>query len=516
MPIREPNYVICYLCGRKYGTKSITIHEPQCLKKWHLENNKLPKRMQRKPPMKPAAYDALATIGTYGRVDLEKVNEAAFQSAQEQLIPCNICNRTFLPDRLEIHQRSCTASNPARSVQSKGQNVRQRTFVAQGSSSNAQQHERPIGRSHKSDAIKDWDDEMSHKKTKVPQRRKQFQRTEPQFSVDTHLETSGFDDYHIGHGRASRGSGRKTGLRSPSVQPNDNYNMDQGTNYDTVPCPNCGRGFASNRIQKHHTVCVKNQQQRRKVFDSTKQRVQGTEASKFFRPGKSQKAVLQPKSNWRQQHQDFINAIRAAKKVKFHMDNGGKASDLPPPPPSLNPDYVFCQYCTRRFNPTVAERHIPKCKTTVNRPAAPKKRALDVHKERSQEKGPSIEMSSYPSARNDGMFSTGSQRTKSSMAASYDNRKHRYSYQTSVPGSGKMSDSRYLQTKRPSAQSFTRGEAGQNNTRNSATMHQRSGVQKQSLFNTAPMSIGSYSNKGQGNSYGKKYSTSRAGFSKYY
>ena len=29
--IKDPVYVICYICGRKYGTKSIDIHEPQCL-----------------------------------------------------------------------------------------------------------------------------------------------------------------------------------------------------------------------------------------------------------------------------------------------------------------------------------------------------------------------------------------------------------------------------------------------------------------------------------------------------
>lgn len=75
---------------------------------------------------------------------------------------------------------------------------------------------------------------------------------------------------------------------------------------------------------------------------------------------------------------EFINAIRDAKRVTEHMKRGGKASDLPPPVPSENPDYVFCRFCTRRFAPDVAERHIPKCQTTVNRPAPPKQRALHI------------------------------------------------------------------------------------------------------------------------------------------
>jgi hypothetical protein len=45
--------VVCYICGREYGTKSISIHEPQCLKKWHNENNLLPKELRRPEPKKP-------------------------------------------------------------------------------------------------------------------------------------------------------------------------------------------------------------------------------------------------------------------------------------------------------------------------------------------------------------------------------------------------------------------------------------------------------------------------------
>ena len=45
--------MVCYLCGREFGSKSISIHEPQCLEKWKIENNKLPKHQQRPPPKKP-------------------------------------------------------------------------------------------------------------------------------------------------------------------------------------------------------------------------------------------------------------------------------------------------------------------------------------------------------------------------------------------------------------------------------------------------------------------------------
>ncbi|KAG8456262.1 hypothetical protein GDO86_002159 [Hymenochirus boettgeri] len=101
--LKQPPSVVCYICGREFGTKSISIHEPQCLQKWHLENDKLSKNLQRPEPEKPE----IRSIGGKGSYDLVALNEAAWQSAQRQLIPCDICGRTFLPDRLLVHQRSC-------------------------------------------------------------------------------------------------------------------------------------------------------------------------------------------------------------------------------------------------------------------------------------------------------------------------------------------------------------------------------------------------------------------------
>ncbi|XP_078253140.1 zinc finger protein 474-like [Rhinoraja longicauda] len=100
---RRPRTVVCYLCGREYGTTSISIHEPQCLQKWHIENDKLPRHLRRPEPKKPEVLPIKGT-GTY---DVDALNEAAWRSSQAQLVPCDICGRTFLPDRLIVHQRSC-------------------------------------------------------------------------------------------------------------------------------------------------------------------------------------------------------------------------------------------------------------------------------------------------------------------------------------------------------------------------------------------------------------------------
>ena len=38
---------------------------------------------------------------------LEIYNEAAFKNYNDNLEPCHNCGRTFLPDRLVVHLRSC-------------------------------------------------------------------------------------------------------------------------------------------------------------------------------------------------------------------------------------------------------------------------------------------------------------------------------------------------------------------------------------------------------------------------
>ncbi|XP_004586659.2 zinc finger protein 474 isoform X2 [Ochotona princeps] len=101
IPARRPAFRVCYICGREFGSQSLTIHEPQCLEKWHTENNKLPKHLRRPEPSKP---QSLGSSGTYS---LQEAPEAVFQGTQAQLAPCEVCGRTFLPDRLLVHQRSC-------------------------------------------------------------------------------------------------------------------------------------------------------------------------------------------------------------------------------------------------------------------------------------------------------------------------------------------------------------------------------------------------------------------------
>ncbi|CAL1292666.1 unnamed protein product [Larinioides sclopetarius] len=103
---RRPPTIVCYICGRQFGTKSIGLHEPHCMKKWHLENDKLPKNLRRAEPKKPEVI-----LRGDGSFDTAAMSEAAWQMHLQQLIPCENCGRTFLPDRLEVHLKGCHGDN---------------------------------------------------------------------------------------------------------------------------------------------------------------------------------------------------------------------------------------------------------------------------------------------------------------------------------------------------------------------------------------------------------------------
>ncbi|XP_064189237.1 zinc finger C2HC domain-containing protein 1A isoform X1 [Anguilla rostrata] len=145
-------------------------------------------------------------------------------------------------------------------------------------------------------------------------------------------------------------------------------------NEDLIACKICGRSFYSGVLKKHYPICQKSAAKRRKVFDSSRQRAEGTDIStvKPLKPKlhstscKSDKPEPPKKqSNWRRKHEEFIATIRAAKGITQVMKDGGPLP--PPPPPSYDPDYIQCPYCQRRFGENAADRHIKFCKEQAAR-----------------------------------------------------------------------------------------------------------------------------------------------------
>ncbi|NXQ25271.1 ZC21C protein, partial [Alaudala cheleensis] len=138
-------------------------------------------------------------------------------------------------------------------------------------------------------------------------------------------------------------------------------------------CSFCSRKFLCTRLEKHMSICGKNQGSKRQVFDSSKARARGTELEQYQqKSSRSAQSKTPPRKNtWKQKHEALIHIMSQARQMQQNLAQGRKVSDLPPLPPIENSDYVACTYCSRRFSPRVAERHIPKCKNIKNRPPPP-------------------------------------------------------------------------------------------------------------------------------------------------
>ncbi|KGL73223.1 Zinc finger C2HC domain-containing protein 1A, partial [Tinamus guttatus] len=141
---------------------------------------------------------------------------------------------------------------------------------------------------------------------------------------------------------------------------------------DLLPCRICGRTFFPAALKKHGPICQKTSAKKRKTFDSSRQRAEGTDIP-TVKPLKPRVEPPKKPSNWRRKHEEFIAAIRAAKGLNL---KDGKLP--PPPPPSYDPDYIQCPYCQRRFNENAAERHINFCKEQAARITNKGKMAADT------------------------------------------------------------------------------------------------------------------------------------------
>lgn len=134
--IKKPPTVVCYVCGREYGSKSISIHEPQCLKKFEIENRKLPISERKPLPKKPISSAALVVTVTAsecevrpsiaaGMCNSDLLQDAAeeyflhcYSEFEKELVPCSKCGRKFAPERHAKHANRCRAKplNKAKAI----------------------------------------------------------------------------------------------------------------------------------------------------------------------------------------------------------------------------------------------------------------------------------------------------------------------------------------------------------------------------------------------------------------
>ena len=136
-------------------------------------------------------------------------------------------------------------------------------------------------------------------------------------------------------------------------------------NDDRVECAYCHRKFAADRIAKHEEVCARMSTKKKKVFDGSKMRLQGTEAAKYVTKESKQPEKRKP-SKYKQEHEKLVQALQAARKIQEYekAKEQGKAVGPPPELPKYemeDDDRVQCPYCGRKFGSEVAQKHIAVC-----------------------------------------------------------------------------------------------------------------------------------------------------------
>ena len=341
--MKNPKTRVCYICGREFGSTSIAIHEPQCMKKWHAENNQLPKNMRRKPPKKPEILPALSGKGSY---DAARFNEAAWQSAQDQLVPCKNCNRTFMPDRLPVHQKSCKPGKPLKPL-------RPGTATLDKPSENLKKDQRidvtdqPFsagkgGLGTSSQSVTKSSSGTSAKSLKSGPRRPRFVvcficgREFTEASIGIH-QPKCLEKWHIENNKLPKSQ------RRPAPQPpqqigggTGKYNLDsaneaarQAAAAALVPCKNCGRTFNPDRIAVHMRACKLN-------------------------PSKPPPGGMKT---------DSSSSVGSKPSVSFDPSLDSKASSVKPKTPKAKrtPKFVFCHICGRQFTDASLPIHKPQC-----------------------------------------------------------------------------------------------------------------------------------------------------------
>ncbi|CAE6967579.1 ZC2HC1B [Symbiodinium sp. CCMP2592] len=185
----------------------------------------------------------------------------------------------------------------------------------------------------------------------------------------------------------------KPGLNSGRSTPKSIEGLLDGSDDDgrpLIPCPDCGRSFKADSLERHKQICKKVFQQKRKQFNSAANRLGEFEnaselianASKIERqkdapkevpdkPAKKDKSV--PK--WKAQSLAFRQAILAAKgssdpeaaKKAAELQKEINAANLASGGNVMESDMVRCPHCGRTFNKEAGERHIAICLKTFGK-----------------------------------------------------------------------------------------------------------------------------------------------------
>jgi hypothetical protein len=155
-----------------------------------------------------------------------------------------------------------------------------------------------------------------------------------------------------------------------------------------VQCSVCDRKFREDVIYKHEKVCKKVFVDKRKTFNTQKQRIIDSEHATMLKykekeEKKNEKALkngvqkpISKKAKWKKQSEEFRAILRNNNTVTTgfgpnnsntkggrNINNGPKpgTSGFVPTPSVFTEDYISCNMCNRRYNENAYSKHLPTC-----------------------------------------------------------------------------------------------------------------------------------------------------------
>lgn len=240
--------VNCHICGRAFGSASIDIHIPQCEKRWEATEAQKPQKERRPVPQRPELEPGMG---------IEQFNQRVLrQFNNDVLSPCPHCGRTFLPERLEVHLRSCRSDAPL--TRPRGRSAGPASAVEQQEQQQPQQ-------------------QQPRQQQGSPLQRVAPQQPEPQLVLQPPQQQSGPSSpemvfkvvrqggyYGTPQERQERGGGNTTprrggaagGAREAVGSPQRPAMQSAAASKALTPCEHCGRTFLPDRLEIHQRSCT--------------------------------------------------------------------------------------------------------------------------------------------------------------------------------------------------------------------------------------------------------------------
>ncbi len=243
--------VVCYICGKEYGTHSLEIHLKTCKKKWEEQEAGKPPEERKPVPEPPKSLDDVSVKGAVGgKKQMDAYNEEAYKDWTDKVLePCPNCGRKFLADRLVVHLRSCKTPKTEEHKSAKAKNLMPSSKVL---------HEKPGDELEESKQPK--------KEKKKPEslaailRAARLAGPAPKYEAEVSVVGGGA-------GGAGPGIGTKAPTTSSSAVIMKKKAPARGmmessaaaADSDRKACPLCNRKFAPDRFDVHYNICSKHQ-----------------------------------------------------------------------------------------------------------------------------------------------------------------------------------------------------------------------------------------------------------------